>query len=362
MNRINRVIDILNDNNLDSLIIVDPSNRRYLTGFTGSNGILIISKNRNVLITDYRYEEQARIQASHVDIVLHNDHTGHKESKSTIYKVIIDQIKRLELNKVGFEQDVLSVGFYNLLYEHSNAEFIPTLDLVENLRMIKTRDEINKLKVAAEIADETFKYIIEFIRPGVTEHQVSDKIGHFIEKQGASNIGFLPIVASGYRSALAHGRASDKVIQKGEMVVIDFGANYQSYWSDITRTVAVGTPSDKMIYIYGIVKEALEKALLALKPGVYDQEIDHIIKQEIKLRGYEKYAGTGTGHGLGIDVHENPFLSTKKDKEIKKDMVMAIEPGIYIPGKGGVRIEDNVIVTENGYVNWISSTKDLIIL
>lgn len=362
LDNINRVVDILKKKQLDSMIITNRSNRRYLTGFTGSNGILIITQKRSVLITDYRYEEQARKETDHIDIILHKDHTGHKGSKSTIYQVITEQLKKLQVTRVGFEQDSMIVGLYHLLSKNDQYELIPMVDLIEDLRMIKTPDEVSKLKVAAEIADRTFNSIIDFIRPGITEEIVSEEISKFIKKQGASNTGFPPIIASGARSALAHGRASEKVIESGDIIVLDFGANYESYWSDITRTISVGAPDNEWREIYSIVAEALDRSLSILKPGLTDQQIDQEIKKHIQANGYGKYAGTGTGHGLGIEMHENPYLSTKTDKTLEENMVLAIEPSIYLPGKGGVRIEDNVLITKDGYTNWITATKELLIL
>lgn len=362
MNKLTKLNEIIEREGLDGLIVTNAANRRYLTNFTGSNGILIISKQENIMITDYRYVEQAKIQTKGLNIILHEDHTGHKGSKSTIYKKIVEQIRNLDLKKIGFEKDAMIYGLYNLLSMDHEYELIPTLDLIEDMRMIKAEDEIENLKTSTEILDETFEYIIDFIKPGVKEIQVSEMIQNFVKNQGATTTGFLPTVASGYRGALAHGRASEKVIEEGEMVVIDFGVNYNSYWSDVTRTFAVGKPDAELKEIYHIVLEALERSLSVLKPGVFDTDVNNVIKEYIESYGYSKFAGTGTGHGLGIEVHENPYLSTKKDKKIKPGMVLAIEPGIYLPGKGGVRIEDNVLVTETGYKNWTNTPRELLIL
>lgn len=362
MKKISRVIEMLEKENMDGFIVTDASNRRYLTNFTGSNGILIITKQRTVMITDYRYVEQAKEQTDGIDIILHKDHTGHKGSKSTIYKKVVEQIDRYELKTIGFEQDSMIVGLYNILAENKGFELVPTLDAIEDIRMIKSESELRKLRTATEIADTAFLHILDVIKPGIKEIEVSNEIDAFIEKEGAHNTGFLPIVASGWRGALAHGRASDKVIEEGDMIVIDFGANYEDYWSDMTRTISVGTPDPELEKIHGIVYEALEKALDTLRPGIYDQEIDQVIKDHIRSHGYIEYAGTGTGHGIGMDVHETPYLSTKKDKEVKANMVFAIEPGIYLPGKGGVRIEDNLRVTKIGYENWNKSSKELFVL
>lgn len=362
MGKLSSVVEMLEEKKMDGFIVTDASNRKYLTNFTGGNGILLITKQGTVMITDYRYVEQAKEQTEGIEIILHSDHTGHKGSKSTIYKKVVEQINRFKLEKIGFEQDSMIFGLYNILKDEGTFELIPTLDIIEDIRMVKSESELKKLKTATEIADAAFLHILDIIKPGMKEIEISKEIGAFIEKHAAHNTGFLPIVASGWRGALAHGRASDKVIEQGDMIVLDFGANYEGYWSDMTRSISVGTPDPELEKIHGIVYEALEKTLEALKPGVYDQELDQIIKDHIRSQGYIEYAGTGTGHGIGMDVHEIPYLSTKKDKKVTTNMVFAIEPGIYLPGKGGVRIEDNLLVTEQGYENWNKSSKELFVL
>src|SRR5699024_7494257 len=312
MEKLSRVVEILEKKKMDGFIVTDASNRKYLTNFTGSNGILLITKQGTVMITDYRYVEQAKGQTEGIEIILHSDHTGHKGSKSTIYKKVVEQINRFKLEKVGFEQDSMIFGLYNILKDQGNFELVPTLDVVEDIRMVKSESERKKLKTATEIADAAFLYILDVIKPGIKEIEVSNEIDAFIKKNGAHNTGFLPTVASGWRGALAHGRASDKVIEQGDMIVLDFGANYEGYWSDMSRSIAVGAPDPELEKMHGIVYEALDKALDVLKPGAYDQEIDHVIKEHIRSHGYIEHAGTGTGHGIGIDLHETPFLSTKK--------------------------------------------------
>lgn len=239
---------------------------------------------------------------------------------------------------------------------------MPVSGVVEKLRLIKTESEIKILKEAADIADAAFKHILEFIRPGVTELEVSNELEFFMRKAGAISSSFDIIVASGYRSALPHGVASDKIIETGDFVTLDFGAYYKGYVSDITRTVAVGKPDDKLKEIYGIVLEAQLRGLAGIKPGMTGKEADALTRNFIAQKGYGENFGHSTGHGIGLEVHEGPALSIKSDTVLEPGMVVTVEPGIYIPGLGGVRIEDDTLITKDHNETLNHSTKELIIL
>ena len=234
--------------------------------------------------------------------------------------------------------------------------------MIEKLRMIKTDDEIRTIRRAAEIADEAFSHILTFIKPGVTELEVSNELEFFMRRLGASESSFDTIVASGKRSALPHGVATGKTIENGDMVTLDFGALYDGYVSDITRTVAVGEPTEELKKIYHIVLEAQMRACSALKPGMTGKEADAVARDYIKDHGYGEAFGHSTGHGIGLEVHEGPGLSFRSDTVLKPGMVVTVEPGIYVPGLGGVRIEDDVLITEDGCELLTSSPKELIIL
>lgn len=360
MERIERARKSLNKLNLDAVIVTRDSNRRYLTDFTGSNGIIVISQDRAVMITDYRYEEQASLQSEHFEIILHAGHTGHKGSKSTIYKEVLKVLDEIKVERVGFEQDYMFYGLYDLLNKNSDFELVPTMDFVEDIRMIKTEREIKLLKDAATVADKTYLHILDYVKAGMTEIEMAEEMAKYIESQGME-VGHIA-VQSGYRAAQAHGRPTDKVIENGEMIVVDFGAANNGYRSDMCRTFAVGEPSEKMKEIYDVVLQSLSLCLKELKAGMWDQEADKIMKDYIYSKGYEGFEGTGTGHGLGLDTHEIPYLSKKRDKQLQAGMVLAVEPGIYLKGEGGVRIEDNLLITEDGHENWTTSSKELIIL
>lgn len=338
---------------IDALLITSEFNRRYMTGFTGSAGVTLISKDKALFITDFRYVEQASKQCEGFEIV---KHTG------TIPEEVSEQAKKMGIQKLGFEQDHLTYSAFKSYEKAVKAELVPISGVIEKLRLIKGESEIKILKVAADIADAAFKHILDFIRPGVTELAVSNELEFFMRKAGAASSSFDIIVASGYRSALPHGVASDKVIEKGDLVTLDFGAYYNGYVSDITRTVAVGEPDEKLKEVYNIVLEAQLKGMEGIKPGMSGKEADALTRDYITEKGYGEYFGHSTGHGIGLEVHEGPALSTKSDIILEPGMLVTVEPGIYIPGLGGVRIEDDTLITKDHNEKLTHSTKELIIL
>jgi Xaa-Pro aminopeptidase len=325
-----------------------------MTNFTGTAGVAIISDQKAQFITDFRYVEQAKEQAKGFEIV---QHTG------PIYVEVANQVEKLGLKKLGFEQSHLTYEAHQI-YEKNieTATLVPVSGLVESLRLIKDQREINMIQAAANIADAAFEHILTYIRPGITELAVSNELEFFMRKQGATSSSFDIIVASGFRSALPHGVASDKVIEKGELVTLDFGAYLKGYCSDITRTVAVGNVSDELKAIYNTVLEAQLLGMKGIKPGMTGKEADALTRDYITEKGYGDYFGHSTGHGLGMEVHEGPALSMKSDTVLEPGMVVTVEPGIYIAGVGGTRIEDDTLITPEGNKSFTHSTKELLIV
>ncbi|KEQ25870.1 M24 family metallopeptidase [Paenibacillus tyrfis] len=352
--RIGRLRSLLEQKGLPALLITNATNRKYMTGFTGSAGYVLITADRAVLLTDFRYVTQASEQAAGYEIVEH----GPKVVES-----IHDLLRKWGIAKLGFEQTDLSYGTYSNYAEAlGGIEFVPTGGLVELLRMIKDDGEIAVMQQAADLADRAFVHVLGLLKSGVKELDISLEIEMFVRKHGATSTSFETIVASGERSALPHGKASDKIIGTGEFVTLDFGAYYKSYCSDITRTVIVGTPTDKHRDIYKIVLEAQMEALERIKPGMTGKEADAVARDTIKRYGYGDHFGHGTGHGLGMEVHEAPRLSVQGDVVLAPGMVVTVEPGIYLPGFGGVRIEDDIVITETGNRRLTQSSKDLIVI
>ena len=353
MERIEKIISSLNERGLDGILITSPFNRRYASNFTGTAGSVLISQKKSVFITDFRYVEQAEKQCKGYEIV---------QQKKSMKEEIANQVEKLGIKKLGFEQDYVTFAQYKEFESAFETELIPVSGIIEKLRLIKSESEIKILKEAARIADAAFEHIITFIQPGITELEVSNELEFFMRKAGATSSSFDTIVASGVRSALPHGVATEKRIEKGDFVTLDYGAYYQGYASDITRTIAVGEPSDKLKEIYRIVYEAQKRGVNGLKPGMGGKEADALTRDYITEKGFGEYFGHSTGHGIGLEIHEGPNLSLKSEYDLEPGMVVTVEPGIYIAGLGGVRIEDDTIITENGNELLTHSTKELIIL
>lgn len=337
---------------IDGMLVTSPSNRRYLSGFTGTAGTVLISEMEAKFITDFRYMDQAAEQAKGYEIIENRD----------AVQAVAELVERMGITKLGCEQDHLTYNQYNQFHEKVKAELVPVSDVVEKLRMVKTKEEIDTLKAAASISDKAFTHILEFIRPGVTEMEVNNELEFYMRRQGAISSSFNTIIASGFRSALPHGVASGKTIEKGDLVTLDFGAYYEGYGSDMTRTVAVGEPDPELRNIYEIVLEALNRGIQACKLGASCREVDEVARDFITEKGYGDRFGHGTGHAIGLDIHESPYFSAKSEDVLETGMVMTVEPGIYLPGKGGVRIEDDVVITEDGFEVITHSPKDLIVL
>ncbi|MEH7301623.1 M24 family metallopeptidase [Neobacillus drentensis] len=353
MEKIEKLRSYFSTHGIDGLVITSPFNRRYISNFTGSAGVVLISADKALFITDFRYTEQASKQCEGFEII---------KFSGSIPEEVAQQAKNLGIQKLGFEEDFLTYSSFKLYEKEIEAELVPISGVIEKLRLIKTDAEIKILKVAADIADAAFKHILDFIRPGKTELEVSNELEFFMRRAGATSSSFDTIVASGHRSALPHGVASNKVIEAGDVVTLDYGAYYNGYVSDITRTVAVGEPDAKLKEIYEIVFEAQARGMAGIKPGMTGKQADALTRDYITEKGYGEYFGHSTGHGIGLEVHEGPGLSTKSDIILEPGMVVTCEPGIYIPGLGGVRIEDDTLITTTHNEALTHSTKELIIL
>lgn len=348
--RIDRLRMIIKEKGLDAVLLFKPENRRYVSGFTGSTGYALITRNDAKFITDFRYLQQAALQCIEFDVVEINNQ-----------KSITDVLNQLSLKKIGVEEDFMTYGQYrDYSIKLNETELVPLDGVITDLRSIKSNDEIEHLEKAALIADEAFIHILEFIKPGMSELEVALELEYFMKKKGASSLSFESIVASGKRSSLPHGVASDKIIEIGDIITLDFGCVYNGYCSDMTRTFVLGKANEKQKKIYDVVLEAQLKSMEAVKPGITGEELDTIARNIIIEHGYGEYFGHGLGHGVGLEVHELPRINSLSKTKMVPGMIITIEPGVYIPDFGGVRIEDLVLVTENGYKVLSYSTKGLI--
>ncbi len=353
--RLERLRAELDARELDAVLIAKPENRAYLSGFTGSAGLLLISRDRAALITDFRYIEQATAQAPAFDVV---------KMESTNQAALARLVDEWGVSRLGFEGDFLTVDDHrNYQQAAAGCQWTSITGLVEGLRMIKDETEIELMRKAAAIADDAFAQILPLIKPGVLERDLATELEYRMKKLGAEGVAFETIVASGVRSSLPHGVASDKPLEQGDLVTFDFGALYQGYCSDMTRTVMVGEPTDKQREIYGIVLEAQKRGVAACRPGITGKELDAVCRSYIAEKGYGEYFGHGTGHGVGRFIHEGPRVSQRGgDVVLQPGMVVTVEPGIYLPGWGGVRIEDMLLITESGAESFTHSPKELLIL
>ncbi|MBF7017033.1 M24 family metallopeptidase [Staphylococcus durrellii] len=352
MRRTNQLNTYIQEKHLDGVIVLSDFNRRYLSGFTGTSGALIITQDHQYLLTDFRYIEQATRQAPQFEII---------EQKDSLIEEIKQQLSNLGLENVGFEGNLVSYDTY-LQLSKSNISLISISGAIEKIREVKDEDEIAIIQKAAEIVDKTYEYVLSIAKSGMTEQELKAKLESKMLELGAEGTSFDTIVASGHRGALPHGVASEKVIEQGELITLDFGAYYKGYSSDITRTFAIGEPDKKLKEIYQIVLTANEQSIEAAKAGITGKALDAVARDYITEQGYGEAFGHSLGHGIGLDVHEGPALSKKSESLLQQNNCVTIEPGIYIDGLGGVRIEDDILITENGCELFTKCTKDLIIL
>jgi len=340
----------LEKHELDGVIITSKQNRRYISRFTGSDGIILITLNGAFLFVDGRYTIQAGLETDGFEII---------EFKESPFKLLSE----FSLKNLGFEDKMLSFSNYKSLKEAlPNTALHSCSWLFTELRIIKTDDELNKIKKAAKVSDLAFSHILNFAKQGMTEIEVAVELEFFMRKNGAEGVSFDTIVASGERSALPHGEPTDRKIRLGDILLMDFGCIVDGYCSDMTRTVAIGEISEEKRNIYETVKKAQQTGLDAIKNGQACKGVDGLAREVIENSGYGTSFTHALGHGVGMEVHEEPRLSPKATETLKTGMVVTVEPGIYIRDLCGVRIEDLVCVTEKGYTNFTSSTKELIIL
>lgn len=337
-----------------ALIITSQVNRRYLTGFNSSAGTLVITKEKSYFLIDSRYYEKAAEQIKNCKIILLNDFTQQMH-----YILAKNSIETASIESHTMTVRMLTEYIEKFSYiEFDSSSWLS--DILEKQRIIKTNDELKKIEAAQRIAERAYGKLLTKLKAGLSEKQVAALLNYYIMELGADDISFPTIAASGKNSAVPHAEPSEKLLEDGDFLVLDFGAVYDGYHSDMTRTVAIGTPSDAMKRVYDAVQGANNDAMKAVRAEVSGKLVDNVARSTLEAWGYEKYFGHGLGHGVGLEVHEGPGLSLKSDSILREGMVVTIEPGVYIPHKFGVRIEDMVVVTKNGCINITKTPKALI--
>ena len=322
--RIARLRALLTERVVDAALITKEENVHYFSGFRGDSTALLVTPERLILVTDSRYTEQAAAEAPDYEIV---------EQRDGLYRKVAE---------LATDAGVVSLGF------EGNALVYDTALNLDPLRQVKDADEIALIRRACRIADEGFSHILSYIQPGMTELEVAAELEHFMLRAGSERPAFQTIIASGVRGSLPHGTASDKVIARGELVTMDFGAVCGGYHSDITRTISVGRADARQRELYDAVLTAQKRALAALRPGVTGVEVDRIARESLAEKELNQYFGHGLGHSLGLEIHEEPRLSKAGTTVLQENMLITDEPGVYIPSWGGIRIEDTVLITADG--------------
>jgi Xaa-Pro aminopeptidase len=338
---------------IDSILLTHLHNIRYLSGFTGSNGLLLSIRGRRTLFTDGRYTEQAGQETHGAKVVI---------AKGGLAQEAAKQIASAKISRLGFEADRLSVSAHDALRKSlsKSVKLVPTVSVVDRIRMVKDEHELALIREAVILGSDLLTPAIETIRPGIRETEVAAEIEYAARRWGAEGMSFETIVAAGTRSALPHGRASNALIPKRGFVIFDSGVILHGYCSDMTRTVHVGSVPKRSKEIYEAVLEAQEAAVDAVAPGVTAGQVDFAARSELKKAKLDRYFIHSTGHGVGMEIHEQPRIAREQSEVLKPGMVITIEPGVYLPGEGGVRIEDMVVVTERGHQVLTLATKELL--
>ena len=353
-NRLSRLRAKMKQNNIDGVMITERVNYMYMSGFTGTSAILFIDENRAALLTDFRYVEQAASQAPDYEII---------QYRGGQYDELNRLIEEDGIRSLSFEDSRVTYAEYSEYHEKLKAaEFLPLGRVLEELRIVKDESEIDVIRRAVKIADNVFSHILEYIKPGVSEIELAAEMEHEMRREGAIGPSFDTIIASGLRASMPHGVASEKKIEAGDIITLDFGALYKGYCSDMTRTVFLGKPDPELARIYKIVLEANRLGLDTVRSGMTGREVDAVVRKFISDAGFGDNFGHGLGHGVGLEIHEDPTLSMRGDLVLKEGMIVTVEPGIYVTGLGGVRIEDMVAIGADNVSILTASTKEVIVL
>ena len=354
MKNLEKYLSILTEQ-ADGLLLTSRFSRHYGAEFDIAEGVAVVSKAGCRYFTDSRYIESAQNNIRGFEVLEMN-------RENNYYKLINQAIADFGITKLGFEEEYLTVAEHTAYAQKLEAALVPYNGQIHQFRAVKEDWELERMRKAQEITDRAFAEVLGKIKAGMTEKQLQAELIYCLYKNGGEGLSFDPVVVSGPNTSLPHGVAGERVICEGDFITMDFGVIYQGYCSDMTRTVAVGYATEEMEKVYYTVLQAQQAALAATKAGVTGREIDGVARQLITDAGYGKYFGHGYGHSLGMEVHEMPSCSPGSQRVMEVNMISSAEPGIYLPGKFGVRIEDVVIFQENGCENITASPKKLIIV
>lgn len=354
--RLTKLRQLMAQLDYQALLLTEPLNIRYLSGFSGSSASLLITAERQFLLTDYRYTEQAQTECAGFDIICRD------RSVQSLGQCIAALLRPLPVNRLQLEYGHLSVELFSQLQHDLPLTLSPSTNLTEQLRACKDPHELKCLRQAAAIADQALAWLLPQLQLGMTEREAADLLQHKIYALGADELAFPTILLSGERSALPHGKPGQRRFQHGDFVLLDFGARVEGYRSDMTRTVVLGQASAEQQQFYQTVLNAQQAALAAVKPGISGHQLNQIAQAVLTDSPYTAYVGEGLGHGVGLALHEYPLMRRGCEVLLQPDMVVTIEPGLYKPGFGGVRIEDDIVITDTSIEILTKSPKELTIL
>ena len=355
MNHFAQITALLETYGLDAMLLFSEANRRYAAGFPTSDGAVLVTGKGSVFITDSRYIEAARAAVTGAE-VLENDR------EHPIVDMVNQALQETGARRVGYEEDRVTVAEYRRLEEKLRGELVPAGSLMDQLRMVKDREELEAMVAAQRIAEAALGEVLPFIRPGRTEQEIAAFLQYQMLLRGAERMSFDPIVVSGPNSSVPHGVPTAKAVAAGDFITMDFGCVYGGYCSDMTRTVALGHATEEMERVYQTVLEAQAAGIAAVRAGVTGRQVDAAGRDVIAAAGYGPCFGHSFGHGVGLEIHERPNASPGWDKPLPAGAVISAEPGIYLAGKFGVRIEDVVVVTERGCEDLTLADKQLLVL
>jgi Xaa-Pro aminopeptidase len=348
-----KLLKLIKQAGADALLVSNYTNVTYLTGFTGDSSYLLLSAGDTRLISDFRYVTQLEEECPGLP-------THIRPNTTPLRDAVIEVIGAAKVRRLAIEGDSFTVAdHYHLMEKLPELEIKVTAGMVEELRQIKDKEEIAAIVDAIRIAERAFRVLRATLRPGKTEKEVADGLEHQLRLDGAVSSSFATIVAAGAQAALPHARPTTATIDGEDLVLVDWGANARGYKSDLTRVLITGRISPKLERVYGVVLKAQEQAIAAIRPGKTAREIDAVGRGIIADAGFGKYFGHGLGHGIGLDIHELPRLHASNDQPLQPGMIVTVEPGIYLPGWGGVRIEDDVLVTRHGHEVLTDCPKEL---
>ncbi|MRG87888.1 M24 family metallopeptidase [Salinibacillus xinjiangensis] len=344
----------MSDQQIEAVYLCSDVNCYYFSGFTGSSRNIVISSKTNYFFTDFRYGDQAQQEVQEHEI---------KVVTPPLLNTVVETLSEQKAKKIGLEFSKLNTKDYLYLKEKlPDAEFINVDPFLSETRMIKDEVELSYIKKGMEIVDSTFTHILSYLKTGISEKELGLELEYTMKKLGADGIKENHVIATGARSSLPHGQATNKIIEHGDFVKMDIGAKVNGYYTDFTRTVVMGEATEEQLNMYSIVKEAQEASLAAIKAGKTCAELDNVGRSIIQKAGYGENFGHSLGHSLGLEIHEMPAMRSTDQTVLQPGMVLTVEPGIYVQNLGGVRIEDLVVVEENGINNLTTSTKELQII